>query len=454
MSSNQIKIKPWLRKYQAKKAKYLKRVRKLEELESDSCSSLESVDSQDLNDCYIGTIIENRFMILKYLSSGTFSKVWIGYDFLEFKIVAIKMFNAGDEKDAQDELNIFEKLGKMENLVSCNYNFVYKNSRTNLNHMCLVMDLYGQNLLSYLDPYQNNLSIPQLKSLFKKMLVPVQEYFKKDFVHVDLKLENFLTNSFRKDIKMFIYWFSSLNLDQEYKKRLEENLTDDFHQYKPDKKKKIKRKIKSKILSEISNNITPQILDQSNYNNLDIDGTKAFDPVPVEDVKIFLSDFGTSCHINDIYENTINFRAYRPPENIINETFCQNSDLWSLGCLFYEIITDQVLFEVSDQEKGILRDRKHLYLMYQLFGKMPQYITNKCESSYDLFDDNGNIIGMKKVVKFPLNDLIKRFRQDLEDDQIQDLTNFLTQMLKYNPKERVKPDQLLKNEWLNSKEEN
>ena len=54
-------------------------------------------------------------------------------------------------------------------------------------------------------------------------------------------------------------------------------------------------------------------------------------------------------------------RNYRPPENIISDFYDCKADMWTLGCLIYELITNNYLFEVSRKKNSIDRDRYHLY---------------------------------------------------------------------------------------------
>ena len=90
-------------------------------------------------------------------------------------------------------------------------------------------------------------------------------------------------------------------------------------------------------------------------------------------------------------------RNYRPPENIISDFYDCKADMWTLGCLIYELITNNYLFEVSRKKNSIDRDRYHLHKMYEYLGKMPKDMALNCDFSKDLFDKKGNILKRKNI---------------------------------------------------------
>ena len=64
-------------------------------------------------------------------------------------------------------------------------------------------------------------------------------------------------------------------------------------------------------------------------------------------------------------------RSYRPPENIMNSFYNEKADIWSLGCIIYELLTSEYLFDV-DRELGYNdKNRQHLAQMEEMFGKIP-----------------------------------------------------------------------------------
>jgi serine/threonine protein kinase len=57
-----------------------------------------------------------------------------------------------------------------------------------------------------------------------------------------------------------------------------------------------------------------------------------------------LIDFGGSCFIHDYLSSYVQSRSYRAPECIVGAPYSKPIDMWSLGCVLFEIYTGSVLF--------------------------------------------------------------------------------------------------------------
>jgi len=68
-------------------------------------------------------------------------------------------------------------------------------------------------------------------------------------------------------------------------------------------------------------------------------------------LNIKIIDFGASC--ND-YTNGffyVQSRYYRAPEVVLGAPYDQAVDMWSLGCIIYELITGKPLFPAYDENE-------------------------------------------------------------------------------------------------------
>ena len=183
-----------------------------------------------------------------------------------------------------------------------------------------------------------------------------------------------------------------------------------------------------------------------------IDESKTINIYDIENLnfntfKFVIIDLGNVEYIDDRVQDEIMMRSYRPPENIISDFYDCKSDMWSLGCLVYELITNKYLFEVSRRKNSIDRDRCHLHMMYEYLGKMPKSIYSSCDFSKDLFDNKGNII-KNKICEFTNLEKLFEDESTYSDYEIKEISIFLRKLLVYNHNQRLSSKDCYENIWL------
>ena len=82
------------------------------------------------NDCYINWsnhIFDKRYIMIKKLGKGSFSSVWLSYDYNTNKCVAIKIFNKCDYEYGKEEIKKYCKIKDLNcsKLIICNRTFKY-----------------------------------------------------------------------------------------------------------------------------------------------------------------------------------------------------------------------------------------------------------------------------------------------------------------------------------------
>ena len=121
----------------------------------------------------------------------------------------------------------------------------------------------------------------------------------------------------------------------------------------------------------------------------------------IDDFNIKVVDLGTCRKIND-NASDIQTRYYRAPEVILGINYNEKVDVWSLGCILYELVTGKILFSPSKNDLGS-RDRLHIYLICDALNEMiPASMIEKsrrkqmfftCKNhlkGYYLFDESDN----------------------------------------------------------------
>lgn len=159
-----------------------------------------------------------------------------------------------------------------------------------------------------------------------------------------------------------------------------------------------------------------------------------YDP---ESLKIKIIDFGSSFIGQNDSHFYVQSRYYRAPEVILGLTYDINIDIWSLGCMVYELFVGYPLFPGKNNYDQIER-------IIRILGDPPISMIESCKNIHFYNERNLESKGPRieeikqKIMNQPctLHENILFFK-------------FLFQILQWNPLKRPTPFQLRKNEYLN-----
>jgi serine/threonine-protein kinase SRPK3 len=177
------------------------------------------------------------------------------------------------------------------------------------------------------------------------------------------------------------------------------------------------------------------------------DHVSLIDEKYVNGCEIAVTDFGNSYFFEKRTKNEIQDRLYRAPEVILDFNYGYSCDLWSVGCVIFELLTGFPLFAPIDDP--LTRDIHHLYLMEHLLGPLPLAMKKKSKRSKFLFDHENNY-HIKNVDKFETSSLYDKFVTQFlfSKADAKKCSEFILTMLKYNPSSRETSKNLLNHAWL------
>ena len=156
--------------------------------------------------------------------------------------------------------------------------------------------------------------------------------------------------------------------------------------------------------------------------------------------QIKVIDFGSSCLEAERIYFYIQSRFYRAPEVLLDLGYGYEIDMWSLGCILYELYRGEPLFP------GI-NEAEQIYLIMEKIGFPPKYIIEHSPKKmlffdenlkpYQMIDEDGNYIipGGKKL-------------KDIMKDAPNTFVDFIIKCLKWNPFERMTPDKALMHPFI------
>lgn len=346
-------------------------------------------------------------LIIKKLGGGDFADVFLAN--LNEQYVAVKIPNNRSSKEkalkwALNEVNIlkyFMNSKYIMNLIS------YEINETNNS---IIVELLGDELdvlIQHYRKYNKNISISVIKHLAKQILYGVSEMRQANILHNDIKVENIL---FTKVLPLI---------------------------FKQSDKKMVK--YVSKIIQNNSLELRGHFI---NY-------CWVLKDIILLSTNVKITDFGNA-YTAELAKRKPSFNHCRPtryyisPEMLLRSPFWVESDMWSVGCLFYELLTCRVMFDpYRDNNMGV--NSMHIMHMIKVFGPLPYKMIKVGKKSKRYFSSK-KFKFQYLVLPKPLSYLFHYYH--INEREIPGIVDFLMPIFRYDPAERITPDQCLKADWL------
>lgn len=435
-----------------------------DEYSSDVSSYSDNSNSEIHN--LVGDIINNKYILINKLGNGSFATVWLAYDTINDAFYALKIQNINGYDAGMDEIDFFKKLSKSNcrylNRMDCN--FITK-TLDEEEQICMKFPLMAGSIYDVIEygKYSHGFPYNVVKKIIYQVLLAMNELNNNDIIHTDIKPDNILLEGINKKTYEIIKEFKSFNFQKKFKKR----------------KGKRNKKNHNKIIKSISSNIlskmtTIDYLDydkisdteyDTNENKLDNENDIFLDDKYVEyqNISIKLSDFGGCINKKDLHHN-IQTRYYRSPEVLLEYDINETCDIWSVGCMIYELLTGNILFDPI-KKRRFSRDRYHLYEIQKIIGKIPDYLLEKSQKRKIFYKNNGLLKGtfrsknqqdnVKNIIKYePLSELIFKIidhkNNKIDENDVHLLIDLLYGMFRYDPNKRFNVKDCLNHDWFSS----
>ncbi|QPG76536.1 hypothetical protein FOA43_003925 [Brettanomyces nanus] len=165
-------------------------------------------------------------------------------------------------------------------------------------------------------------------------------------------------------------------------------------------------------------------------------------------VKVKIADLGNACWIFKHFTNDIQTRQYRSPEIILGADWGCSSDIWSVGCLLFELLTGDYLFDPTEGPSFSKND-DHLAQIIELVGFIPKYLIRDGYYGHRYFrSDYKTLRQIKNLKPWPLESVLLEKYKFSETDA-HEIADFLSGMLISDPKLRMDAAGLSNHYWLN-----
>jgi CDC-like kinase len=156
----------------------------------------------------------------------------------------------------------------------------------------------------------------------------------------------------------------------------------------------------------------------------------------VKNTETRLIDFGSATFDHEHHSTIVSTRHYRAPEVILELGWAQPCDVWSIGCIMFELYLGITLFQTHD-------NREHLAMMERILGTVPYRMARKSKTKYfyhgKLDWDEKSSAG--RYVRDHCKPLHRYVLSEIPDHL--QLFDLIRRMLDYDPSTRITLDKAL-----------
>ena len=313
----------------------------------------------------LGRILQQKYIIVKYINEGTFSHIFLIYNAERNLFFAAKQYERENYYIAKSEIDFLKNTNGNQHIIKLHDSFI------DHNHVYLILDLLGDSIYDMLCK-NNRLSLDTIRHMMKSILLGVGQLHANGIIHCDLKTDNILSTIINPKINALICYLTKLNLatiKAEFYTHLSQN---------PDPKRLTIYALRDYIMA-----ISEQL-------------TNACDTTTSTGTEYRLIDMGSAEYETNIEHNLIYHAYYRPPEVIYNKDYSCKSDIWVIGCIFYELLTNEILideptiYQEIKTNPNFIRESLSIFntdeSIIELLGYMIQYNESKRKTCSELLD--------------------------------------------------------------------
>ncbi|CZT14086.1 related to serine protein kinase [Ramularia collo-cygni] len=367
------------------------------------------------------TFKDGRYQVLRKLGHGAFSTVGLAEDLSSATFVAIKI-GRSDSPYAVEEIRIHKHLVAVDengdssgsHIVKLLDNFLH--TGPNGQHVCMVFEPMGPGLSSrFKEGRRSMLGIPyeEARSVVKQLLSSLDYLHQHRIAQRDLNFGNILIAIDLSDLA----------------KTFQDN-----------------------TFSKVERHV---------YMHEDQPLIEFLDKHTAVTVK--LSDLGAAFPFERPPDKPVVPVALRAPEIVLGSEYNHTIDIWSFGCLVFEIFTGSQLFGVYPLPymTDIEVNDGHLLQMVSTLGQLPPSQFAKWTRGSRYFDSNMNLVRSDAGPdEKPYGDLyvgstlevrfMERKPQQMDAEECGLVLSFLRRALQYDPSSRPTTSELLKDPWIKS----
>ncbi|NXI68577.1 SRPK kinase, partial [Anseranas semipalmata] len=361
-----------------------------------------------------GEVFNARYQALRELGCGAFATVWLCQDTRKKKNVAVKVLKSreGFAEAAQDEVSLLRCVSSMKKKDQAGENIVcllddFRMIGENGFHILLLgvlqLGALGPSLRCLMGDYAaQGLPLPFVKKSLQQVLAGLHFLHRRcRIIHADIKPENVLLYVRDKSLQRLLS--DAADCGQRTDLRLKGPGGDPGNQ-----------------------------LEDSDLMNIEVK----------------IADLGSACWTYKPFSKEIQTQPYRALEVLLGLDYGTPADIWSTGCLAFEMATGERLFD-PQPGKYFSRDDDHVARIIELLGRIPPQIAFSWNKSTKFFSRPGALLRISRLFPCSLSTiLVDRYKW--RKHEVTPFISFLLSALAYSPEKRATAAQCLQHAWLSA----
>ncbi|KAI0443816.1 serine protein kinase [Xylaria telfairii] len=385
----------------------------------------------------LGDVFNNgQYKVIRKLGEGSYSTVWLAHDLERNRYVALK-FLVSKISESTNELRILRHVNQVAPVQAAQHITQllaeFEHRGPNGLHKCLVFEMMGPTVNTMVE------ELPQFKPRMWEMKIRYPTRMAKSILRQSLKSLAFLHEHgiAHGDFQPGNMLFALDDISSELEDVLQQ---DDSGQ------SELVQRLDSKedIWAPRHLYVGQPLASLVNHTG---------------DFRIKLSDMGGAYFFTDPPTKPITPAGLRAPEMILTGAINNTLDVWSFGCLVFELITGQPLFCVPWCDSEVKQNDGHLLSLTTTLGPLPDELYKQWETSWLYFTPQrklfnfelGGVAEGAEPLMAEQPSMEESFDQadpDLGREEADQVKSLIRRILQYDPAKRPSPAEILRDPWF------
>ncbi|PSK44008.1 Protein kinase dsk1 [Elsinoe australis] len=197
----------------------------------------------------------------------------------------------------------------------------------------------------------------------------------------------------------------------------------------------MKQNQREKTADILANNVSGMDLGKSQSKSRSGSPGKMDTDPQIDVISVKIADLGNACWVSHHFTNDIQTRQYRSPEVILGAKWGASTDVWSMACMMFELITGDYLFDPQSGTK-YGKDDDHIAQIIELLGTFPKSLCMSGKWSQEIFNRKGELRNIHRLRHWALPDVLRE-KYHFSVQEAMKISELLLPMLELQPADRA-----------------